>query len=77
VYADPYTFDVTRVAAPAQVGFGAGGPHFCLGANLARREIAVMFDEIRRRVPTLEITSEPDYLQSSFINGIKRMNCAW
>jgi cytochrome P450 len=48
-----------------------------LGANLARREIAVMFDEIRRRVPTLEITSEPDYLQSSFINGIKRMRCAW
>jgi cytochrome P450 len=59
------------------VGFGAGGPHFCLGANLARREVAVMFDEIRRRVPTLEITSEPAYLQSSFINGIKRMNCAW
>jgi cytochrome P450 len=48
-----------------------------LGANLARREIAVMFDEIRRRVPNLEITSEPAYLQSSFINGIKRMNCAW
>ena len=36
-----------------------------------------MFDEIRRRVPTLEITTEPDYLQSAFINGIKRMRCAW
>jgi cytochrome P450 len=75
VYADPYTFDVTRAAAPAQVGFGAGGPHFCLGANLARREIAVMFDEIRRRMPNLQITGEPAYLQSNFINGIKRMPC--
>jgi cytochrome P450 len=75
VYANPYTFDVLRTAAPAQVGFGAGGPHFCLGANLARREIAVMFDEIRRRTPNLRITGEPAYLQSSFINGIKRVPC--
>jgi cytochrome P450 len=77
VFTNPDSFDIRRPLAPAQVGFGAGGPHFCLGANLARREVAVMFDEIRRRVPTLEITSEPAYLQSSFINGIKRMNCAW
>jgi cytochrome P450 len=77
VFTNPYDFNVLRDSSPAQVGFGAGGPHFCLGANLARREIAVMFDEIRRRVPNLEITSEPAYLQSSFINGIKRMNCAW
>jgi methyl-branched lipid omega-hydroxylase len=77
VFTNPDSFDIRRPIAPAQVGFGAGGPHFCLGANLARREVAVMFDEIRRRVPTLEITSEPAYLQSSFINGIKRMNCAW
>ena len=77
VFTDPDRFDITRPLAPAQVGFGAGGPHFCLGANLARREVAVMFDEIRRRVPTLEITGEPAYLQSSFINGIKRMQCAW
>ena len=77
VFDNADTFDITRPAQPAQVGFGAGGPHFCLGANLARREIGVMFDEIRRRVPNLEITSEPAYLQSSFINGIKRMRCAW
>ncbi|MEY4365191.1 MAG: hypothetical protein RLZZ305_535 [Actinomycetota bacterium] len=77
VFDDPDGFDITRPLAPAQVGFGAGGPHFCLGANLARREVGVMFDEIRRRVPDLEITTEPDYLQSSFINGIKRMRCAW
>ncbi|HAP74541.1 MAG TPA: cytochrome P450 [Acidimicrobiaceae bacterium] len=77
VFADPHRFDVTRSMQPAQVGFGAGGPHFCLGANLARREIAVMFDEIRRRMPTLHTVGEPDYLQSSFINGIKRLRCAW
>jgi cytochrome P450 len=77
VFTDPDSFDIRRSATPAQVGFGAGGPHFCLGANLARREIAVMFDEIRRRVPQLEITSDPAYLQSSFINGIKRMRCSW
>lgn len=77
MFTNPFDFNILRDAAPAQVGFGAGGPHFCLGANLARREISVMFDEIRRRVPTLEITSEPAYLQSSFINGIKRMRCAW
>ena len=77
VFTNPDSFDIRRSTTPAQVGFGAGGPHFCLGANLARREVAVMFDEIRRRVPNLEITGEPAYLQSSFINGIKRMNCAW
>ena len=75
IFAEPFKFDITRQAQPTQIGFGAGGPHFCLGANLARREIAVMFDEIRRRAPNLQITGEPAYLQSSFINGIKRVNC--
>ena len=77
VYDDPYRFDVTRAILPGQVGFGAGGPHFCLGANLARREMAVMFDELRRRVPTIHTVGDPDYLQSNFINGIKRLKCAW
>ncbi len=77
VFEDPFKFDVRRAPQPAQIGFGAGGPHFCLGANLARREMTVMFDEIRRRLPSMRITGEPDYLQSAFINGIKRMPCAW
>ena len=76
-YADPFRFDIRREPLPAQIGFGAGGPHFCLGANLARREIAVMFDEIRRRLPNLRVEGEPAYLQSNFINGIKRMTCSW
>ena len=58
-------------------GFGAGGPHFCLGANLARREVSVMFQEIARRMPTLRTEGEPAYLQSSFINGVKRLQCSW
>ena len=77
VFTDPYRFDITRPITPTQVGFGAGGPHFCLGANLARREMSVMFDELRRRLPDLRITGEPAYLESSFINGIKRLPCAW
>ena len=77
VYPRPEEFDVTRPIQPAQVGFGAGGPHFCLGANLARREITVAFDEIRRRLPDLRVVGEPDYLQSNFINGIKRLRVTW
>jgi hypothetical protein len=76
-FVDPFRFVVRREPAQQQVGFGAGGPHFCLGANLARREITVMFDELQRRLPDLEITGEPARLQSSFIHGIKRMPCAW
>lgn len=75
-FGDPFRFDVTRF--PNQhLGFGGGGPHFCLGANLARREIRVMFEEIFRRLPDLEISGEPEMLQSSFIHGIKRMPCAF
>ncbi len=73
---DPYRFDVLRTPNE-HVGFGAGGPHFCLGANLARREIRVMFEELLRRLPDIEITGAPDMLQSGFIHGIKRMPCAW
>ncbi len=76
VFDDPYVFDVRRTPNE-HVGFGAGGPHFCLGANLARREITVMLREIFTRLPGLEITGEPDYLQSAFIHGIKRMPCEW
>ncbi|MGH9025137.1 MAG: cytochrome P450, partial [Acidimicrobiia bacterium] len=73
---DPFRFDIRRYPN-AHFGFGGGGPHFCLGANLARREIRVMFEELFRRLPDLEITAEPARLQSSFIHGIKRMPCRW
>ena len=72
VFDDPFRFDVTRTPNE-HVGFGAGGPHFCLGANLARREIRVMFEELFRWLPDIRTTDEPDYLQSAFIHGIKRL----
>jgi cytochrome P450 len=73
-FADPYRFDVGRTPNE-HVGFGAPGPQFCLGANLARREITVMFRELFRRLPDLRITGEPARLLSGFLNGIKRMPC--
>lgn len=69
---NPERFDVTR-SPNDHVGFGAGGPHFCLGANLARREIGLMFSELLRRLPDIAVTGEPERLRSAFINGIKRM----
>jgi len=77
VWTNPHEFEVRRSLQPQQAGFGAGGPHFCLGANLARREISVAFNEIRNRLPNMTITGEPDYLQSNFINGIKHLPCSW
>ncbi|MCU0259467.1 MAG: cytochrome P450 [Ilumatobacteraceae bacterium] len=75
-FEDPYRFDVSR-APNDHVGYGAGGPHFCLGANLARREIMVAFHELHEQVPEIRATGEPAMLVSSFIHGIKRLECAW
>jgi len=73
VFADPERFDITRAPNP-HVGFGAPGPHFCLGAHLARRELTVMLRELLTRVPDIT-ADEPDRLLSSFINGVKRLPC--
>jgi cytochrome P450 len=72
VFADPQVFDLGRDPNP-HVGFGGHGPHFCLGAHLARREIAVTFQALFERLPDLQVTGEPDRLRSSFVNGIKRL----
>jgi cytochrome P450 len=74
VFEDPYTFDVRRTPNP-HIGFGAAGPHFCLGAHLARQEIDVMFRQLFQRLPDIEAVGEPDRLRSPFINGIKHMEC--
>ena len=76
VFDDPEQFDVTRDPNP-HVGFGGPGPHFCLGAHLARREIGVMFRELLTRLPDIHATSEPDRLRSNFVNGIKHLPCAY
>ena len=73
VYANPERFDITRAPNP-HVGYGAPGPHYCLGAHLARRELTVMLRELLTRVPDITV-GQPDRLLSSFINGIKRLPC--
>jgi cytochrome P450 len=72
VFADPHVFDLTRDPNP-HVGFGAHGPHFCLGAHLARREIAVTFRGLLEELPDLEVAGEPHRLRNSFVNGLKRL----
>ncbi len=67
-------FDVRR-APNAQLGFGGPGPHFCLGAHLARREMTVMFRELFTRLPDLAVAGPADYLRSSFIHGVKHLPC--
>ena len=72
VFADPFSFDVGRDPNP-HIAFGGGGPHFCLGAQLARLEIRVLFEELVARVPRVEQLGEPDRLRSNFIGGIKHL----
>jgi cytochrome P450 len=74
VFTDPERFDITRSPNP-HVGFGGAGPHFCLGAHLARREITAMLRELLSRAPRVRAAGEPDRLLSSFINGIKHLPC--
>jgi len=74
VFTEPARFDITRSPNP-HVGFGAAGPHFCLGAHLARREITVALRELLGRVPDIHAAGPPDQLLSSFINGIKHLDC--
>jgi len=72
VFKDPDVFDITRSPNP-HVGFGGPGPHLCLGANLARMELKIMFRELYTRLPDLRSTGEPGYLLSNFDNGITRL----
>ena len=72
VFPEPFRFDVTRTPN-RNFAFGAGGPHFCLGAPLARLEMRVMFEELLPRVADMELAGDVIRLRSNFINGIKHM----
>jgi cytochrome P450 len=72
VFTDPFRFDVGRTPNK-HMAFGPGGIHHCMGAHLARMEIKITFEELLKRVKTIELTAKPERLRSNFFNGIKRM----
>jgi cholest-4-en-3-one 26-monooxygenase len=76
VFTNPDEFDITRTPNN-HIAFGGGGPHFCLGANLARMEIIVMFDRLLERIPDIRLDGEVQRLQSNFINGTKHIPVAF
>jgi cholest-4-en-3-one 26-monooxygenase len=72
VFAAPFTFDIGREPNP-HVGFGGGGPHFCLGRHLAALELRVLFEALVERMPGIALDGDVRRLRSSFLNGIKAM----
>ena len=72
----PFTFEIRR-DPKGPVAVGGPGPNDCLGANLSRREMSIMFEELFKRVPDMEVCGEPEYLMSYFINGIKKLPVKW
>lgn len=76
VFDRPFDFDVDRWPNE-HIAFGGGGPHFCLGANLARMELRLIFRELITRLPDIALDGEVEMLRSNFIGGIKRMPVRW
>jgi cytochrome P450 len=74
-FADPWTFNLAR-QPNRHLGFGGGGPHYCMGASLARTQLRAIFSEMLRVMPDIE-AGEPELLRSAFIHGIKRMPCSF
>ncbi len=72
-FEDPYRFDVTRRNAGDHVTFGPGGPHFCLGAHLAKLETRILLQELLPRITHIEVTGPVERMRSNFVNGIKHM----
>jgi cytochrome P450 len=72
VFEEPLRLDVGRRPNP-HVTFGGGGPHYCLGAHLAKLEVQVMFDMLLPRIAQLELTAPPQRMRTNFTNALKRM----
>ncbi|WP_282797663.1 cytochrome P450 [Streptomyces sp. CC224B] len=75
VFDDPGAFDITRDPNP-HLGFGGGGPHFCLGKSLAVLEIDLIFDAVAATMPGLRLAGEPRRLRSAWLNGVKELQVA-
>ena len=76
VFEYPFRFDILRDPNP-HLGFGGNGAHFCIGANLARMEIELIFNEIADQLPNIAKLSEPQRLRSGWINGLKRLQVSY
>ncbi|WP_186629581.1 cytochrome P450 [Rhodococcus sp. BP22] len=70
VFEDPYKFDILRDPNP-HLGFGGHGAHYCIGANLARMEINLMFNAIADHIPDISKLGDPRRLRSGWLNGVK------
>ncbi|MEV7923859.1 MULTISPECIES: cytochrome P450 [unclassified Kitasatospora] len=72
VFPDPDAFDITRTPNP-HLGFGGGGPHYCIGAHLARQEMKVLFRELFARLPEVRSVGEPDIVPSNFDHRVRSL----
>ncbi|ORA48636.1 steroid C27-monooxygenase [Mycolicibacterium chubuense] len=76
VFDRPFEFDILRNPNP-HLAFGGNGAHYCIGANLARMEIKLMFDEIAEQIPDIAKLAEPQRLRSGWINGVKELRVSY
>jgi len=76
VFESPFSFDILRNPNP-HLAFGGNGAHYCIGANLARMEIKLMFDEIANQIPDISKLAEPQRLRSGWINGVKALEVSY
>ena len=74
VFDNPHNFDIERAPNP-HLAFGGGGPHFCVGAHLARLEIRILFEELFEHLPDIKVSASPNYMHSMFFNGVKALPC--
>ncbi|GAT12098.1 cytochrome P450 [Mycolicibacterium novocastrense] len=76
VFDQPFRFDISRDPNP-HLGFGGNGAHYCIGANLARMEIKLIFNEIADQIPDIAKRGEPQRLRSGWINGVKDLQVSY
>ncbi|QEN16166.1 cytochrome P450 [Mycolicibacterium sp. ELW1] len=72
VFDNPFQFNILRDPNP-HLGFGGNGAHFCIGANLARMEIKLIFNEIANQIPDISKLGQPERLRSGWLNGVKHL----